>query len=334
MQQVQFHGRVTALSSISHNGGQSFGISSKLRRETFVQPDLTTEEVPVISGNAMRGVLRDRGMFHFCRCLGYGDPITTEEGKVTGVCGLSKTAFYYLFSGGSLTAAGKGMDIDRARELNRMIPLASVLGGAIGGQIMPGKVKIGKMIPICRETNHLLPETFQMPTAQSIWEYTQEEMYTRKDDAKNEHLRQVLEGSHKAIASSLQPSLIGDVGGAMPVKSKGTALEEKEGTPQQMMYFVETLAAGTSFYWRIILDNVTDLEFEAFLVALVEFSKMPYVGGKSGTGLGEISVDFNQWVRIDSRLVQGEEVGAPIGDAYRKHLNDHGPEIRRILEAL
>jgi uncharacterized cupin superfamily protein len=39
-------------------------------------------------------------------------------------------------------------------------------------------------------------------------------------------------------------------------------------------------------------------------------------------------------VRIDSRLVQGEEVGAPIGDAYRKHLNNHGPEIRRILEAL
>lgn len=333
MQQVQFHGRVTALSSISHNGGQSFGISSKLRREKFVQPDLTTEDVPIVSGNAMRGVLRDRGMFHFCRCLGYGDPITNEDGKVTGVRGLSKTAFYYLFSGGSLTAAGKGMDLDRARELNGMIPLASVLGGAIGGQIMPGKVKIGKMIPICRETIHLLPEAFQLPTAQSIWEYTQEEMYTRKDDAKNEHLAQVLEGTHKAIAGGLQPSLIGDIGSG-GAKSKSTALEEKEAAPQQMMYLVETLAAGTSFYWRIVLDNVTDLEFEAFLVALVEFSKMPYVGGKSGTGLGEISVDFNQWVRIDSRIVQGEEVGVPIGDAYRKHLEQNAATIRRILEAL
>lgn len=285
----------------------------------------------------MRGVLRDRGMFHFCRCLGYGDPIVNDDGKVTGVRGLTKTAFYYLFSGGSLTAAGKGMDLDRARELNGMIPLASVLGGAIGGQIMPGKVKIGKMIPICRETNHLLPEAFQSPSVQSIWEYTQEEMYTRKDDAKNEHLRQVLEGTQKAIAGSLQPSLIGEMsaaGIASAGKSKGGALEEKEATPQQMMYFVETLAAGTNFYWRIILDNVSDLEFESFLVTLVEFSKMPYVGGKSGTGLGEISVSFKDWIRIDSRITNGESLDVPIGNAYRSHLEQNAAHIRRILEAL
>lgn len=326
MQQVRFQGTVTALSSISHNGGQSFGISSKLRREKFVLADGTSEEIPVISGNAMRGVLRDRGMFHFCRCLGYGDFITNENNEPVGVRGLSKTAFYYLFSGGSLTSAGKGLDIDRAKEINQMIPLASVLGGAIGGQIMPGKLKVGKMIPICKETTHLLPEAYQHPTAQSIWEYTQEEMYTRKDDAKNEHLRQVLDGG-KSLPGHQQASLIGDV-------KKKPEEKDKEATPQQMMYFVETLAAGTQFYWQLVLDNVTDLEFEAFLVALVEFSKMPYVGGKSGTGLGEISVSFKNWIRIDSRITQGESLDAPIGNAYRSHLEQNAAQIRRILEAL
>ena len=82
---------MTALSSISHNGGQSFGINSKLRREGFVQPDGSVEDVPVLSGNGLRGLLRDRGMLHMCRALGYGVNDTT--GKVSG---LSLAAFYFL----------------------------------------------------------------------------------------------------------------------------------------------------------------------------------------------------------------------------------------------
>ena len=58
---------MTALSSITHNGGQSYGITSMLRRERFVQTDGSVEEVPVISGNGIRGMLRDKGMYHMCR---------------------------------------------------------------------------------------------------------------------------------------------------------------------------------------------------------------------------------------------------------------------------
>lgn len=59
MKTIEFAGVMTALSSISHGGGQSFGINAKLRREKFVQPDGSVEEVPVLSGNGLRGLLRE-----------------------------------------------------------------------------------------------------------------------------------------------------------------------------------------------------------------------------------------------------------------------------------
>ena len=185
MKTIEFSGIVTALSSVFHGGGQSFGINSKLRREKFVQPDGSVEEVPVISGNGVRGLLRDLGMAHMCHALGYG-----EVGKDGRPDGLSLPAFYFMFSGGSLTkVSGRGLDIDRARELRELIPLVGVFGGAMGNQIMPGKLKVDKMIPICKETAHLLPETTVPESPESIWEYLQEEMYTRKDDEKDENKR-------------------------------------------------------------------------------------------------------------------------------------------------
>ena len=131
MKTYLFKGLMTALSSISHNGGQSFGISSKLRREKFVQADYSVEEIPVISGNALRGILRDRGMFHMCRQLGYGVKNDTDKPD-----GLTLAAFYFLFSGGALTSTGgDSIDIETARQLRELIPLVGIFGGAVGNMV-------------------------------------------------------------------------------------------------------------------------------------------------------------------------------------------------------
>lgn len=316
MKTYSFEGIVTALSSISHNGGESFGISTKLRREKFVQVDGSVEEVPVISGNSMRGVLRDRGMWQMCRMLGYGE---TQDGQVDG---LSLAAFYFLFSGGSLTStATDGLDIDQARRLRELIPLVGIFGGAVGNMILPGKLKCGKLLPVVAETAHLLPERFRPASPVSVWEYAQEEMYTRKDDEKNEHLRQMIGGEPRLLLDN--------------IATRSTALAEGRGeTAQQMMYYVETLSAGTSFYWRLQLDDVSEVEFEAFLCTLAEFSRRPYVGGKSNVGMGEVAVSFEDWVEIDSRVSpKGQAVGRPLGHAYETHLQERGAEIRSLLEA-
>lgn len=323
MKTLNFEGTVTALSSISHIG-ESFGINAKLRREKIIQVDCTVEEVPIISGNSIRGILRDRGMLHMLRHLGYG--VNEETGEVQG---LSLAAFYFLFSGGALTSTGqRGLDIDEARRWRRLIPLVALFGGAMGNQIMPGKAKIGKLMPICLETAHIIPERFVNGNGlQSVWDMCQEEPYTRRDDEKSENLRELI---------APETRLLLEAESAAKRARAGTPEEKPEtetGQKQQMRYYVETLAAGTRFFWEITLDDVSDLEFEAFCVTLAEFGRFPYLGGKSGVGHGKVSIHFDKWLEIDTRAAPtGREVGVPLGNAYKQHLKQNVEAIRSLLD--
>lgn len=321
MNTLIFEGVMTLMTSLSHIG-DSFGVNSKLRREKVIQTDGSVEEVPIVSGNAIRGILRDRGMLHMLRVLGYG--VDEQTGEVHG---LPLPAFYFLFSGGSLSGGGKALDIDEARRWRQLIPLVGLFGGAMGNQIMPGKIKCGKAIPICLETAHLLPERFVPQKPTSVWEYCQEEAYTRRDDEKNDNLRQLLQPETRVLLDA-----------AFAEKKKKSALpatnfETETGQKQQMRYYIETLAAGTRLYWDMAMDDVTDLERETMFVTLAEFSRMPYIGGKSGTGHGKVSVIIDKWLEIDSRIKKGNELDVRIGTLYADHLAKNGNEIKAALDA-
>ncbi len=317
-----FEGIATALTSISHIG-ESKGINAKLRREKLVQVDGSVEEVPIISGNSVRGILRDRGMLHMLHQLGYG--VQEESGEVYG---LSRAAFYFLFSGGALTSTGdRGIDIDEARQWRNLIPLVALFGGAMGNQIMPGKAKIGKLIPICQETLHLIPGRFQVECG-SIWDVCQMEAYTRRDDEKNENLRQL-------IAPEVRGFLEASAREQREKARDGNAVAGDTGQKQQMRYYVETLAAGTRFFWEIALDDVSPLEFEAFCVTLAEFARFPYLGGKSNVGHGKVSIIFDKWIEINPRLApEGRELNFTLGTAYLQHLSEHAGEIRGLIDGL
>lgn len=319
-----FEGTITALTSISHIG-DTYGINAKLRREKIVQPNGSVEEIPVISGNSLRGILRDRGMLHMLKCLGYG--ANEETGEVSG---LSLAAFHFLFSGGALAKTGKcGLDIDEARRWRDLVPLVALFGGAMISQIMPGKAKIGKAIPICIETAHLVPPRFVKDvTLDSIWDLCQEEAYTRRDDEKNESLRQL-------IAPEVRGLLEAEAAERREKAQPGDDVAGETGQKQQMRYYVETLSAGTRFFWDIVLDDVTDLEFEAFCVTLAEFGRFPYIGGKSAIGHGKVEIHFDNWMDIDPRVApSGKEVSFALGNLYKEHLEKHGAEIRRLIDGL
>lgn len=312
MKTYSFEGVVTALTSILHNGGEQNGIATQLRREKIVMPDGEIEKIPVISGNAIRGILRDTGMYDMVQRLGYG---IEENGKIMG---LSLNAYYFLFSGGSLTSeAGAGIKIERFRKMKELIPLIGVFGGAMGNQIMPGKLKVGKLLPVASETAHILPAKYQTENLPSVWDLCQTEMYTRRDDEKNDKLRDVIDSSVRMLLAEGENKL---------------SLAQSS-THQQMMYRVESIAAGTNFYWKLILEDPTDLEFESFLQTLIVFSRSPYIGGRSAVGHGEISVKFDNWIEIDSRAnLEGREVDRPLGTKYQDHLRERKAEIIEMLE--
>lgn len=312
MRSYILEGEVTALSSISHNGGEHNGITTMLRREKFVQPNGTVKKVPAISGNSIRGVLRDIGMYHMLQKLDYN--VEDETGNVVG---LPLNAFYFLFSGGALTSTNaEGLNIDYFRKMKETIPLIGLFGGAIGNSIMPGKLKMGKMLPICDETKHLIPEKFlNGHQTNSIWDYCQLEMYTRKDDEKNDRVREMIDSNTRKL-----------------LETPGSKAELTKAGPQQMKYHVETISAGTKFHWKVVLEDVTDVEFEAFLTTVLQFSKNPHVGGKSATGFGEIAIKMDQWIEIDSRInLNGKEVDMKLGQKYEKHLQEKKSEIINFL---
>jgi hypothetical protein len=98
------------------------------------------------------------------------------------------------------------------------------------------------------------------------------------------------------------------------------------------MYYVETFAAGTSFYWSVVLDDASDVEFDAFATCLAEFARLPYVGGKSNIGHGKVAIELDNWRTIDPRLAPpSAAVDLPLGEKYLAHLNRRGEEIRVAL---
>lgn len=309
-QSYRFEGVVTALSSISHIG-DSFGNESLLRREKVIQPDGRVEQVPIFSGNAMRGLLRDLGMSYMLERIGSPK--------------LSLAAFYFLFSGGSLTKNGsKTIDIDRARTLKELIPLVGIFGGAVGNQIMPGRAQIGKLVPVCAETAHILPPQAVNGTNESIWEYLQREAYSRKDDAKDDRRRGALQEGERLLLDTRAAS-------KRAVAKTDKDVDHEAGQHAQMRYHCETFAAGTRFWWELSLLDVDDIEFESFVSCLIQLARNPVIGGKGAVGHGRISIQFDKWLTIDPRISTGTEVDKPLGKKYEEHLTGRAADILGLL---
>lgn len=327
VQSYRFQGTMTALSSITHFGDSVGGTEQVLRREKVSQPDGSVTEVPVISGNSWRGQLRDCGMKAML------DELAVQLGVES--VRLPPAAFYLLFSGGALTKdAGRGVDIGYARKLRSLIPLLSVFGGAVGRQILEGKLAIGKIVPVCAETIHLLPEDLQEHphTRFSVYERLDTERYTRMDDAKRETL------AGRYLPAPEQQLL--EAPSVKKVINKKTGKEEEvaeaPGVAQQMRYGFETISAGTVFSCSITLRSVTTLEFEAFATALKEWSRESIIGGRSASGLGKVALEFPGWAVANPLLhvEESQSLGQPFGTLYRDHLAEHGAEIVGALEGI
>ena len=330
---IRLDGKITLLSPMSHIG-ESSGPDSFLSTDQIIGPDGRPTDVSVYSGNAFRGMLRDKAAEYMTEKLG----------------GLqyNPAVFYLLFSGGSL-GGDQSVDIDQARMYRRNVPMLSVFGGGVGNQILTGKIKVGAMYPLVRECQRVLPEHLRQEDAPSWRQWTFEKSFTRMDDAKNENLRKYLAGSENdglLPAANQQALLPGETPAAEEKKKK------KDDPPQQMRYTIEMLAAGSVLYQRIDLCDLTDLELGAFVSALVEFSKNPYIGGKSGTGHGLVEVEYT-WRKAGDKESQGKFLSvssdclwlsAPAEEAkgkyddflmrlYDQYLENKAEELTKLLAA-
>lgn len=126
-------------------------------------------DVPVLSGNALRGELRRLAMNDYL-----GKLEIKEEG-------ISAKLYYTLFAGGALTAGSRFTEIAKKREMRRLCPPLSLFGTAIGDQIPEGKLKVSIFKPVCKELNEYNDKKSEI----SFYEMLQDIFYTRRDDLKS-----------------------------------------------------------------------------------------------------------------------------------------------------
>ena len=324
---IRLDGKITLLSALSHIG-ESLGTDSYLSEDIIIGPDGQPVECFLYSGNSFRGILRDMAAKYLLDKLG-------------GVA-IPLDTFHLLFSGGSI-GGPQAVDIDQARAYRKALPALSIFGGGVGNQIMEGKLKIGAMYPLVKECQRVIPEKYRDEKAPSWKKWTYEKSYTRRDDSKQENMRKYIADAELLAGPKQQGLLIGET--EAPKKKK-----EKDAPATQMRYTVELLAAGAIMYQRIYLQDMSDLELGAFVSALHEFQKAPFLGGKSGTGHGLCEIEY-EWsypgdkeprgvfLRVAENVMYlshpAEEAKQEYDDYLQKvydgYLEDKAPELKQLL---
>ncbi|ROZ88077.1 hypothetical protein [Gordonia sp. OPL2] len=137
---------ITALTSIVHRDDtrNTSSIQSLFRREKVLTPAGEVAVVPIISGNAWRGILRRTGETLLADVLDYAGQ-------------LPPAAAHLLRNGGFLRKSTREMTPEQERELKTLVPLIGLFGGAANARIMSGKLVVSKVVPITADTTHLLP---------------------------------------------------------------------------------------------------------------------------------------------------------------------------------
>lgn len=249
METETIKGNIEALSPIHHGGSESHGtIKPILVLPTVVRNAETGEEeidlIPTIHGNSIRGNLRSLIMQDFLDQLDY----TLDSKKV----------YHFLFDGGMLEAVDakdKGaINLKMKDAIRKHIPPISLLGSALGNQMIQGKLKVGMADIVCKETAHYLPHDKQGGPNFSAYGLRSKDFGTRLDSLKEDR-------------------------------------EEGEAATQ-MKYEFQTLITGTKFTHEISLEDALPHEKACLIRMLNLWNERPYIGGKSGSGYGKVRLNY------------------------------------------
>lgn len=216
-----------------------------------------------------------------------------------------KTLFFMTGGGGGFDEkVSKGATIQLVRSIREKNVVAGLLGGSIGGAIIPGKVVVGIPVLYCRDLVNFLPrgvrgkDGTEIPTDPAAlpeaWTFLDRKQYTRHDDFNIPEVADRLNETGKDMLSKEE-------------YSKGEKEEgKKKDVKRQAIYTIEAVAAGAQYWSHFFLRKPLDRELGGFLKALKLFSKDPYIGGHSNKGFGEISLAYDVVVNyVDGSYARG-----------------------------
>lgn len=280
MKTIKINGEWTALSPIHTGSDETLSTTKTIRLEEtigLVNGEKQLVNVPIITGNSIRGYLRRLVMQDFLTRLDY----TLESPKT----------YHFLFTGGILEAldkADKGaVNISLKSKLIDILPPLALFGSALGNQMFTGKMKVGQAHLICKETQHYYNYT---DAEFSAYELISNEFGTRLDDLRGEYEKE----------------------------------ENEQNT--QMKYDFEVIKKGARFVHNFYLLDANPVEVSCFCNMLRLWEDRPFIGGMSGTGHGNIELDY------DIGITDSE--GEFSTKAYTEFLQNNKKEITKLLDKL
>jgi len=272
--------------------------------------------VPVILGNAIRGVLRDAMAEVFIQ-----EVLNHLKEKQTWHAGALMT----LFSGGLLrgeervervTAADVAKSVTSI--MKKLLPL-SIMGCALPGIMVPSKIKITTFYPICKETNVLVADLIKKVAdgdenlknklkgalKQSIEDLIVEIQMMRKDDTMK--VMQLAE-TEKIEITGLER--------AVPGGAEESRRQERA-PAVQMLFYRQALAPGTFLIGR--LTELMPLSQEELGLLFLSLKQVSAVGGAVARGFGEIVIH-----NLPEPPNQAVE-------AFKKYIKEHSSAISRYM---
>jgi CRISPR/Cas system CSM-associated protein Csm3 (group 7 of RAMP superfamily) len=166
-------GSIKALSYIQSGGDEKTGAEVLLRRNKMIVNG-EVQEIPYISGNGVRGIMRRLLFSDFLNQVGYG------------LKGLR--LYHAFFSGGVLESVEEESETNTINLVLRKRIFANILpvrlfGMAYGNQIFEGKLHVGFLLPVCRELQEYIP---LKDIKHGIYDLIDFIFQTRRDDLKKE----------------------------------------------------------------------------------------------------------------------------------------------------
>jgi|GEM_PF-4625611 RAMP superfamily. len=267
------------------------------------QPEII--ELPVVSGNSIRGVLRRMGANLTMKALGVDE---TE---------IPDTIYYFLFSGGGLSAKiaegnteaeEKGqfpLLVRNRKTLRAVFPLMSLFGSSYGNKMLEGLINVGVCLPIVSETRLITGKDSERSWSNDLLSY---QLATRRDDLPKDGQELTMAKAVKALELDIS-------------KDDLKKLKDKESS-KQMIYYQEVLAPGVDMdHWIDFKDEITLMEESLMSLILEEFKNHPYLGGKSASGFGRF--EFTKFYNDGQALEPGS--------TYLKWLEVHKQTILEYM---
>ena len=295
-------------------GEETVGIKMLAKRISLYLPeDGRIIAVPVVLGNAIRGVLRDIMAETFIE-----EVLAHLEEKPTWHAG----ALIALFSGGLLrgeervervTAANVARRV--ADVMKKLLPL-SIMGCALPGIMVPSKIKITTFFPVCEEAKALvvdlvervgdegLKDRLRRALEQSIEDLIVDVQMMRKDDTMK--IMQLTEARGIEITHLER---------AVPEEAEGSRRQERPAV--QMLFYRQALAPGTFLIGRLV--ELMPLSEEELGLLFLSLRRLSAVGGAVARGFGEIAIH---------NLPEPPE---EVINAFREYVREHAEDISKHL---